>query len=76
MTSSAQHQTAGTVDPCACGVCGSEVPPLIGSVLTGAGLTLDQGAARLEAGQQLPPLTDVQRRLVEERAEQRIAAGR
>lgn len=51
------------------------MPPLIGSVLTGTGLTLDAAARRLEDGVALPPLTDVQRRLVEERAEQRVAAG-
>jgi hypothetical protein len=54
--------------PCENGICGSDVPPLVGSVLTGAGLTLDQAAERLRRGEALPPLTDVQRRLVEERA--------
>jgi len=48
------------------------VPPLIGSVLTGTGLTLDQAAAALERGQD-PPLTPVQRRLAEEHAAARIA---
>lgn len=75
MSSPPQHQIAGSVDPCACGVCGTEVPPLVGSILTGTGLTLDAAAHKLEAGQPLPPLTDVQRRLVEARAEQRVAAG-
>jgi hypothetical protein len=55
---------AGTVDPCASGVCGTEVPPLVGSVLTGTGLTLAQAAAALERGETLA-LTDVQRRIVE-----------
>jgi hypothetical protein len=54
----------GTVDPCAAGVCGTEVPPLVGSVLTGTGLTLAQAAAALERGE-APALTDVQRRIVE-----------
>ncbi len=50
---------------CDTGVCGAEVPPLIGSVLTGTGLTLAQAAAALERGES-PPLSAVQRRLVEE----------
>lgn len=57
-------------DPnCPSGVCGADVPPLIGSVLTGTGLTLAQAAAALERGER-PPLTDVQRRLVEQWAHQ------
>ena len=52
----------------ACGVCAADVPPLIGSVLTGTGLTLEQAAERLERGEPLPALTDVQRRLVEAHA--------
>lgn len=52
-------------DPCASGVCGADLPPLVGSVLTGVGLTVPQAAARLERGEALA-LTDVQRRLVEE----------
>jgi CTP:molybdopterin cytidylyltransferase MocA len=48
------------------GVCGGDVPPLIGEVLTGTGLTLAQAATRLAAGEPLPPMTPVQRRLVEE----------
>ncbi len=54
-------------DGCDTGVCGADVPPLIGSVLTGTGLTLAQAAARLERGEDLP-LTDVQRRIVEAHA--------
>jgi hypothetical protein len=50
---------------CDTGVCGSEVPPLIGDVLTGTGLTLRQAAAALERGE-TPPLTAVQRRIVED----------
>ncbi len=67
----ANHQT-GSVDPCACGVCGTEVPPLVGSILTGVGLTLDAAADRFEHGDALPTLTDVQRRLVEAHAEARL----
>lgn len=57
-------------DPgCVSGVCGADVPPLVGSVLTGTGLTLAAAAAKLERGEALPPgLTDVQRRMVEEHA--------
>jgi hypothetical protein len=52
-------------DPtCDTGLCGSDVPPLVGSVLTGTGLTLAQAAGRLAAGERVE-LTDVQRRLVE-----------
>ena len=54
-------------DGCDTGVCGSEVPPLVGSILTGTGLTLDQAAAALARGES-PPLTLVQRRMVEEHA--------
>ncbi|HMJ34406.1 MAG TPA: hypothetical protein VK501_10860 [Baekduia sp.] len=55
-------------DPaCPSGVCGSDVPPVVGSVLTGTGLTIAQAAAALERGEE-PPLTDVQRRIVEEHA--------
>lgn len=57
-------------DGCDSGVCGAEVPPLVGSVLTGTGLTLEQAARRLLDGDPLPPLTDVQRRLVEAQAVQ------
>jgi len=54
-------------DGCDTGVCGSEVPPLVGAILTGTGLTLDQAVAALERGES-PPLTSVQRRIVEEHA--------
>ena len=47
------------------GVCGADVPPLIGDVLTGTGLTLAQAAVALERGE-TPPLTPVQRRIVED----------
>lgn len=57
-----------TPDPsCPNGVCSASVPPLIGSVLTGSGLTLDRAVALVREGAD-PPLTDVQRRIVEERA--------
>jgi hypothetical protein len=52
---------------CVSGVCGADVPPLIGSVLTGTGLTVAQAAAALERGE-APALTDVQRRIVEQHA--------
>ncbi len=55
------------------GVCGSEAPPLVGSILTGTGLTLDQAAAALERGES-PPLTPVQRRIVEEHAAARLGS--
>jgi hypothetical protein len=47
------------------GICGGDVPPLIGEVLTGTGLTLAQAAAALERGES-PPLTTIQRRIVDE----------
>ena len=47
------------------GVCGSAVPPLVGEILTGTGLTLQQAADALERGKTLP-LTPVQRRIVED----------
>jgi hypothetical protein len=50
---------------CDTGVCGSDVPPLIGETLTGTGLTLAQAAAAIERGE-TPPLTPVQRRMVED----------
>ena len=54
-------------DGCDTGVCGADVPPLVGSILTGTGLTLDQAAAALERGES-PALTAVQWRIVEEHA--------
>ena len=57
-------------DGCDTGVCGGDVPPLIGTILTGTGLTLDQAAAALERGES-PLLTPVQRRIVEEHATHR-----
>jgi hypothetical protein len=62
--SQAPAPVQGAADPCASGVCGTEIPPLVGSVLTGTGLTLAQAAAALERGE-APALTDVQRRIVE-----------
>jgi hypothetical protein len=55
---------------CPSGVCGADAPPLVGSVLTGTGLTLAQAAAALERGE-TPPLTDVQRRIVDAWAHER-----
>ena len=52
---------------CDTGICGSDVPPVVGSVLTGTGLTIAQAVAALERGER-PPLTDVQRRIVEDEA--------
>ena len=57
-----------TDDNCPSGVCGADTPPLVGSILTGTGLTLATAAERLAEGRELPPMTDVQRRLVEARA--------
>lgn len=51
---------------CENGVCGADVPPLIGSLLTGTGLTVDAAARKLAAGEPVA-LTEVQRRIVEER---------
>ena len=65
-----------TSDGCDTGVCGSDVPPLVGSVLTGSGLTLDQAIAALARGEHLQQLTDVQRRIVEEAALGRAAGPR
>ncbi|MBB4663486.1 hypothetical protein [Conexibacter arvalis] len=59
-------------DPaCTTGLCGTDVPPLVGSVLTGVGMTLPQAARALEQGRELQ-LTDVQRRLVEQWAERQL----
>jgi hypothetical protein len=51
-------------DGCDAGVCGGDVPPLVGSILTGTGLTVAQAAAALARGER-PRLSDVQRRIVE-----------
>ncbi len=56
---------------CDTGVCGADAPPLVGSVLTGVGLTLAQAAAALERGDR-PALTDVQERIVQEWAAARL----
>ncbi|HEX7298541.1 MAG TPA: hypothetical protein VF257_06015 [Solirubrobacteraceae bacterium] len=53
-----------TSDGCDTGVCGSDVPPVVGTVLTGTGLTIAQAAAALARGERLR-LTEVQRRIVE-----------
>ena len=41
----------GMAEGCDTGLCGADVPPLVGSILTGTGLTLDQAAAALERGE-------------------------
>jgi hypothetical protein len=51
-----------------CGICAGDVPPLIGDVLTGTGLTLSQAAERVARGEDVPSLTAVQRRIVEDYA--------
>ena len=56
-----------SLDPCDTGVCGGDVPPVVGSVLTGTGLTIAQAIAALERGEN-PPLSAVQRRIVEAEA--------
>ncbi len=50
------------------GVCGGDVPPLFGDVLTGTGLTLAQAAERLERGEVLPDMTPIQRQMVDDYA--------
>jgi hypothetical protein len=60
---------------CDTGVCGADVLTLVGSVLTGTGLTLDRAVAALERGESLT-LTPVQRRLVEAQALRRTGAVR
>ena len=40
------------------------MPPVIGSILTGSGMTISQAAAALARGES-PPLTHVQLRIVE-----------
>ena len=57
---------------CESGICGGDVPPLIGQVLTGTGLTLARAAARLARGESLTGLTAVQLRIVEDYAAQRL----
>jgi hypothetical protein len=59
-------------DPCESGICGADVPPMVGSVLTGTGLTLPQAAAALERGEAVA-LTDVQRRIVDRWIAERVA---
>ena len=49
-----------------CGICAGDVPPLIGDVLTGTGLTLTQAAAQVERGEPVASLTPVQQRIVED----------
>jgi hypothetical protein len=46
------------------GICGASAPPMVGGILTDVGMTLSEAAAAIERGDD-PPLTDVQRRMVE-----------
>jgi hypothetical protein len=62
-----ENHRHGPEPSCPNGVCSASAPPLIGSILTGSGLTLDRAVELLNRGEDLP-LTDVQRRIVEERA--------
>jgi hypothetical protein len=57
-----------------CGVCGADAPPLVGSVLTGVGLTIEAAAHALERGEELA-LTPVQRVLVETWATEHMFAS-
>jgi hypothetical protein len=50
---------------CDTGLCGSDIPPLVGEILTGTGLTLSEAAAAIARGE-TPPLTPLQRRIVED----------
>lgn len=50
------------------GVCAGALPPLVGGVLTGTGLTLAEAVLRLRADQPLPPMSAVQRRIVDQAA--------
>jgi hypothetical protein len=61
---------SGNDDPCPTGICGADVPPVVGSVLTGVGMTVEQAAAARERGEPVA-LTDVQRRIVEQHALER-----
>jgi CTP:molybdopterin cytidylyltransferase MocA len=63
-----QTGPVGPSDPA--GVCGGDPPAVVGGRLTGAGLTLDEAVAALERGEE-PPLTPLQRRMVEEHAARR-----
>ena len=58
------NPSSSSDDACPTGICGADVPPVVGSVLTGTGLTVPQAAAALARGE-APALTDVQRRIVE-----------
>jgi hypothetical protein len=58
------NPSSSSDDACPTGICGADVPPVVGSVLTGVGMTVAQAAAALERGE-TPVLSDVQRRIVE-----------
>jgi hypothetical protein len=68
-TSVERRYPDGTMtEGCDTGVCGADAPPLVGSILTGTGLTLAQAVALVRLGEH-PALSDVQRRIVEAAAE-------
>ena len=65
-----QEELANLGDgPSDAGICGGDVPPLIGELLTGTALTVAQAAALVARGEDVPTLTPVQRRIVEDHAE-------
>ena len=71
------HYPGGmTSDGCDTGVCGSDVPPLVGSVLTGTRADPRPGGRGARARRASAQLTDVQRRIVEEAALGRAAGPR
>ena len=53
------------------GICAGDVPPMVRDRLTGSGLTLAEAAAALQRGEDLK-LTDIQRRMVEAWAAERL----
>jgi hypothetical protein len=67
MASRSRPEPAFDAAACASGICGADVPPVVGSLLTGTGMTVAQAAAALERGEPVA-LTDVQRRIVEAHA--------
>lgn len=72
------RRTAGIIleamADCDTGICGADVPPLVGSTLTGTGLTVEQAARLIAQGEEPPLLTDVQRRIVERWMTERASA--
>lgn len=70
MADPSTRHDAGSDPACPAGVCGGDVPPLVGSMLTGTGLTVAQAGAAIARGED-PPLSAVQRRIVERWLEER-----